>query len=295
MGPRTPIYRLAADAEVMTRPAQTFYVLNETPCPYLPERRERKLITELRGGDAAETFSQLSRAGFRRSHGFAYRPACHGCAACVPVRVLAGRFRPSRSFQRILRLNRDVRAFECPPQVSHEQFAVFDRYIEARHGDGEMAGMTFRDYRAMVEETRLDTCVAEFRSGDGQLIGACLADWLEDGPSAVYSFFDPAFARQSPGTYMILWLIEEARRRDLPHVYLGYWIAGSRKMAYKARFQPVQGLGRDGWRPLPAINGATADGAAAERAPITDVLGRERPAARAAIRTAPANRPAPTP
>ncbi|MGF1612119.1 MAG: arginyltransferase [Kiloniellales bacterium] len=266
MGPRTPIYRLPADGEVITRPAQTFYVLNETPCPYLPERRERKLITELRGSNAAETFSRLSRAGFRRSHGFAYRPACSGCAACVPVRVLADRFRLSRSFQRILRFNQDVRIANRPPQVSHEQFAVFDRYIGTRHGDGEMAGMTFRDYRAMVEETRLDTCVTEFRSGAGRLIGACLADWLEDGPSAVYSFFDPAYSRQSPGTYMILWLIEEARRRRLPHVYLGYWIASSRKMAYKARFQPIEGLGPDGWRPLPlgsrANDGAPMNGKA---------------------------------
>ena len=103
----------------------------------------------------------------------------------------------------------------------------------------------------MVEETRLDTRIAEFCDADGKLAAVCLVDWLEDGPSAVYSFFEPALAGQSLGTYMVLWLIGEARHRGLSYVYLGYWIADSSKMAYKARFRPVEGLGPDGWRVLP--------------------------------------------
>ena len=229
---------------------QVFYVLHETACPYLPNRRERKLITELRGSDADRLYSRLSRAGFRRSHSFAYRPSCSNCAACVPVRVVASAFRPRRTLARIARLNRDLTAEVRPARVTEEQYRLFSRYLNARHGDGEMAGMTTRDYRSMVEDSFLDTRLIEFRDPAGRLVAACLADWLEDGPSAVYSFFDPALARRSLGSYVVIWLIEEARRQGLAYTYLGYWIGASPKMAYKARFQPLEGLGPEGWQPL---------------------------------------------
>jgi arginine-tRNA-protein transferase len=229
---------------------QAYYVLAETPCPYLPGRRERKLITELTGPTVLPRYSLLSRAGFRRSHNFAYRPACAGCGACVPVRVAADRFRVSRSLRRVARANAGLAAGDRPARASTEQYALFARYIASRHDDGEMAGMTIDDYRGMLEHTLVETGLVEFRAGDGSLVAGCLTDWLDDGPSAVYSFFEPAWARRSLGTYIVLWLIEEARRRGLPHVYLGYWIAGSPKMAYKARFQPLQALGPQGWRDL---------------------------------------------
>lgn len=219
----------------------------ETPCPYLPGRYERKLMTEIGGAQAAETYSLLSRAGFRRSHNYAYRPACNGCAACVAVRVRAADFTPSRSLRRVESLNRHLVAEYQPAHATREQFAVFNRYIRSRHGDGEMAGMTFSEYRAMVEDSRLDTRVTEFRDGDGGLVAGCLTDHLEDGLSAVYSFFEPSLSRHGLGNYMVLWLIREARRRALPFVYLGYWIGESPKMAYKARFQPLEGLGPAGW------------------------------------------------
>lgn len=231
---------------------QPFYVLVETPCPYLPGRKERKLATEISGPDAAALYDRLSRAGFRRSHSFAYRPACRSCAACVPVRVLADRFRPSSSLRRVWRINEDLAALSRPPRATSEQFALFTRYLSARHGEGDMAGMSFGEYRTMVEESRLDTRVIEFRDPSGALVAACLGDWLSDGPSAVYSFFEPAQERRSLGSYMVLWLIEQARLAGLPHTYLGYWIAGAPKMAYKARFRPIEGLGPDGWRLLEA-------------------------------------------
>lgn len=232
------------------RRLRPFYVLVETPCPYLPGRKERKLATEIAGPDARALYDRLSRAGFRRSHTFAYRPACASCAACVPVRVLAGRFRPGPSLRRVWRINQDLAASDRPARATREQFALFSRYLQARHGEGDMAGMAFAEYRAMVEESCLDTRVTEFRDPAGTLVAACLADWLADGPSAVYSFFEPALERRSLGSHMVLWLIEQARQAGLPHAYLGYWIAGSPKMAYKARFRPIEGLGPGGWRPL---------------------------------------------
>lgn len=233
-----------------TTPRQTFYVLMETPCPYLPGQRERKLMTEIQGRQAVAIYSGLSRAGFRRSHNFAYRPSCTSCSACVPVRVLAGQFKLSRSLRRVRSMNKGLRVEERPSQATREQFALFNRYIRSRHGDGEMAGMNFEEYKGMVEETCLDTSVAEFREPDGTLVAACLTDWLEEGPSAVYSFFEPTLARRSFGNHMVLWLIEAAQRRGQPHVYLGYWIKDSPKMAYKTRFQPIEGLGPAGWQRL---------------------------------------------
>ena len=132
-----------------------------------------------------------------------------------------------------------------------EQYALFARYLSARHADGEMAGMTYADYVAMVEDSPLNTLIAEYRDRAGKLIGACLVDRLHDGLSAVYSFFEPSQSERSLGTYMIQRLIERTRAAGLPYLYLGYWISGSRKMAYKANFRPLEGLTSRGWTVLP--------------------------------------------
>ncbi len=250
MGPRTDTSAGLVSHAERAAPKQVFHVLMETPCPYLPGRRERKLMTEIQGRDAVVTYSRLSRAGFRRSHNYAYRPACSACDACIPVRVRASDFMPGDSLRRVWRLNESLIADDRPASATQDQYALFARYLRSRHGDGEMAGMTYVDYRMMVGETRLDTRLTEFREPGGRLVAACLTDCLEDGPSAVYSFFEPELSKRSLGTFMVLWLIEAARRRRLPHVYLGYWVSGSGKMAYKARFRPIEGLGPNGWRLL---------------------------------------------
>src|SRR5215813_10956908 len=125
--------------------------------------------------------------------------------------------------------------------------------IRVRHHDGDMADMDFDDYRAMVEESPVETAIVEFRddSAEGRLVGACLVDWLSSGVSAVYSYFDPTDPRRGLGTYMILWLANAAAKRGLPYVYLGYWIADSSKMAYKRAFRPLEFFGPEGWTELP--------------------------------------------
>ncbi len=225
------------------------------PCPYLAGKVERHLFAEITGPGGAEAYDALARAGFRRSHRVAYRPACTGCSACVPVRVAALRFQPGRSQRRVARANEDLTATMLPPAASDEQFRLFTRYQQSRHGDGEMARMGFEDYRGMVEESAVATALLEFRAADGKLMAACLFDRLNDGLSAVYSFFDPAEAARGLGTYAVMWLIEQARREHRPYVYLGYWIADSRKMAYKTRFKPLECLSGGHWRPL-TLSGA---------------------------------------
>ncbi len=232
------------------RRPQFFYTTAPLPCPYLQGRTERKIVTELTGPDAEALHDKLSRAGFRRSHNIAYSPVCPGCSACVPIRIVVSQFEANRAQRKLAARNAHVLVQEMPARATAEQYALFQRYQQARHGEGDMAAMGFYDYRAMVEDTPITTGMVEFRDARDRLLGACLTDWLTDGLSAVYSFFDPELARQSLGSYAILWLVERARALNLPYVYLGYWVPESRKMAYKSRFRPSEVLVGGVWRVL---------------------------------------------
>ncbi len=236
----------------MTLPSSStrFYYSAPAPCPYVPGRIERRIFADLCGPQAASNYEILSEAGFRRSLGFAYRPACPGCNACVPVRIPVAAFRDTRGWRRVRAANADLVASERPARATTEQYALFQRYQAARHSDGEMARMGLADYQAMVEVGAIRSLILELRSRDGTLVGACLTDRMANGFSAVYSFYDPDQPWRSTGSFLILTLIDMARREGLDHVYLGYWIADSRKMAYKARFRPLETLTRDGWRLL---------------------------------------------
>lgn len=232
------------------RRPQFFYTTAPLPCPYLSGRTERKIVTELTGADAEALHDRLSRAGFRRSHNIAYAPVCPGCRACIPIRVNVAAFDPNRTQRRVMAANAGIEGFEVPARATTEQFALFQRYQAARHADGDMAAMGFYDYRAMVEDTPIDTMMIEFRDHADALVAACLTDRLADGLSAVYSFFEPALAKRSLGIWMVLWLVKRAGTLRLPYVYLGYWVPESRKMAYKAHFRPSEILWGGQWRTL---------------------------------------------
>lgn len=234
-----------------------FYLSGPLPCPYLPDRVERKLFTRLTGNPETdvEINSTLTRAGFRRSHDVAYRPACHDCNACIPVRVPVKSFSRSRSLRRIAALNRDLTLEISGHDVTDEHYDLFMSYQEARHPDSEMAHMSFHDFAYMLHEGAVDTHIYQLRDSSGVLVGGMITDHVSDGFSAVYSFFDPQQPHRSLGAQLILTLIDQAKQKDLPYVYLGYWIAASRKMAYKARFQPLQALGPQGWDWLDLTDG----------------------------------------
>jgi len=232
------------------RRPQFFYTTAPLPCPYVPGRTERKVVTEITGPEAESLHDRLSRAGFRRSHNIAYAPVCPGCNSCIPIRIPVATFQPDRTLRKIARANAAMEGFDTPARATAEQYQLFQRYQQARHGDGDMATMSFYDYRAMVEDTPIETAITEFRDPDDRLVGACLTDRLGDGLSAVYSYFLPGLEKRSIGSFTILWLIERARALELPYVYLGYWVPESRKMAYKARFRPSEILQGGGWRPL---------------------------------------------
>ena len=241
--------------------APQFYLTASSPCPYLPGQEERKVFTHLAGARAAELNEALTVGGFRRSQNIAYRPACERCRACVSVRVKTDAFAPTRSLRRIARANADLVGEAMPPYPTAEQYALFRRYIDARHDGGGMADMSVLDYAMMIEDTQVSTQLVEYRrrgpdtfvtgTGEGDLVAVALADRLGDGFSMVYSFFDPDLSdRRSLGTHMIQDHIVRARAAGLPHVYLGYWVPGSAKMHYKTRFQPQEHLTPQGWRPV---------------------------------------------
>jgi leucyl-tRNA---protein transferase len=227
-----------------------FFTTAPLPCPYIAGRLERKIVTELSGPDAEVLHEALSRAGFRRSHSIAYTPACPGCNACIAVRIVVDEFRARRTMRRIINLNSSLLTRQITARATAEQYRLFSRYQESRHAGGDMALMGFYDYRSMIEDSPVDTFLVEFRTPENALKAVVLTDRMSDGLSAVYSFYDPDTPQLSLGTYMILWLIEEAQRLGLPYVYLGYWIAESPKMSYKSRFAPLEAFGPGGWRPL---------------------------------------------
>jgi arginine-tRNA-protein transferase len=232
-----------------------FFLTPGGPCPYLPGRIERKVFARLSGSYAQPLSEALTHSGFRRSQSIAYRPACEGCSACVSVRILASEFETSRTFRRVLQRNDDLIRTEVVPEATREQFSLLRTYLDARHAGGGMSDMGLFDYVAMVEETPVDTQIVEYRRAGaegrpGPLIACALTDVLRDGVSMVYSFFHPGEDARSLGTFMILDHIRDAKSRGLPHVYLGYWVEGSEKMAYKTRFRPMEALTRDGWQRL---------------------------------------------
>lgn len=231
-----------------------FYVTNPAPCPYLPDRRERKAFTNLAIADADALHHVLSRSGFRRSQSIAYRPACTRCNACRSVRVLTRSFEAGRSDRRTIARNSDLVRRPVPAEATREQYRLLSRYLSARHDKGGMSEMTYRDYGAMVGGSPVQSLIFEYREGSGPeapLVAAAITDIMRDGLSMVYTFYDPEKAgRRSLGHFLILDHIRHACELGLPHLYLGYWVKGSPKMDYKRRYKPLEMLDGDSWRPI---------------------------------------------
>ena len=240
--------------------APQFYVTAPQPCPYLHGRAERKLFTALHGENAAELNNALSRQGFRRSQNVLYRPSCESCLACMSARIRVADFQPSRTQRRLMRRNEGLKRLATSAWATEEQFDLFRLYLDRRHADGGMADMDIFEFAAMVEETPVKTRVIEYRCdgrdparlapGEDHLAAVCLTDVLDDGLSLVYSFYDPALTPASLGTYLILDHVEIARAAKLPYVYLGYWVPGSRKMDYKARFSALEIYKGGAWQDI---------------------------------------------
>ena len=238
---------------------------------------ERKLFTALQG-DVAETLNNsLSKQGFRRSQNVLYRPSCADCSACLSARIRVEDFKPSKSQRRTLNRNKRLERRASSPWATEEQFALFRRYLDSRHADGGMADMDIFEFAAMVEETPIRSRVIEYSdlaAERGDLTAVCLTDVLDDGLSMVYSFYDPDHANASLGTYVILDHIEIARDAGLPYVYLGYWVPGSPKMAYKSNFAGLEVYRKGAWESVQGAEAYSADTHPLSVDPIAEQVAR---------------------
>lgn len=226
-----------------------FYVTTAYPCGYLDDRQARSLIAAPQHLIDADVYSQLIRQGFRRSGKFAYRPHCEGCQACIPVRLPVREFIRHRSQRRAWKQHGNLSVCVTELRYDEEHYALYHAYQQARHPGGGMDADNAAQYRSFLAESNVDTVLVEFREGE-TLRMVSVVDCVQDGLSAVYTFYDCSDPKAAYGTYNVLWLAAWCRQLNLPYLYLGYWIAESRKMAYKINFEPLEGLLDGGWRTL---------------------------------------------
>ena len=226
-----------------------FYATSPYPCSYLPGRDARSQVATPTHLIDAEVYSALVRRGFRRSGAFTYRPHCLNCKACIPVRLPVAELQYSRAQRRAIRNHAELTVRQRPLAFVAEHYALYSRYQNARHAGGGMDEDGHEQYAHFLLQSNVDTRLIEFSEGDTVRM-VSIIDVLEDGLSSVYTFYDPDVPGASFGTYNILWQARQCSALELPYLYLGYWIADSRKMAYKSRFSPIEGLIDGHWQTL---------------------------------------------
>lgn len=224
-----------------------FYLTAPYPCSYLSGREARSQVVTPSELVNDAVYSQLIRDGFRRSGLYTYRPQCDQCHACVPVRLMVDEFSPSRSQRRAWKRNQHLHAEVREQVFETEHYQLYRQYQASRHPGGGMDQDGAEQYRSFLLQSGVTTLLVEFRD-ESALRMVSLVDVVEDGLSSVYTFFDPDLPQAGFGTYNILWQADLCRRLGLPYLYLGYWIAESDKMAYKANFRPLQGRINGTWQ-----------------------------------------------
>nr|WP_242521643.1 arginyltransferase [Motiliproteus sp. SC1-56] len=223
-----------------------FYATPEHPCSYLPRRQAKTLFVDPSAELDQCNYSLLSDLGFRRSGPHIYRPHCEGCSACISARIPVNLFRPNRGQRRVLRRNQDLEMRISEPHFSEELYQLYRRYITARHADGDMYPPSPEQFDSFLIRSNHHTRFYQLHHHE-RLVAVAVMDQLDQGLSAIYTFFEPEMAHRSLGQYAILRQIEITREHNHPFLYLGYWIRGCQKMAYKTNYRPIQLLINGQW------------------------------------------------
>jgi arginine-tRNA-protein transferase len=232
-----------------------FYATAPYACSYLPNHEARSQVATPPQLITTKIYSELIKAGFRRSGHFTYRPYCDQCQSCIATRIQASYFIPNRSQKRAFLKHSNLQSKIMTLQFTPEHFALYKRYQQSRHAtqiDGSTADSNEDEedqYRQFLIQSHIDSFLVEFRE-NGVLRMVSVIDAVSDGLSSVYTFYDASKTKASYGTYGILWQVEKAKELQLPFVYLGYYIQESQKMSYKASYKPIEGLVNGVWMNL---------------------------------------------
>ncbi|MDE2235204.1 MAG: arginyltransferase [Gammaproteobacteria bacterium] len=213
-------------------------------CSYLPDKTARMLFVNKDSVPSKHIYSRLAAQGFRRSGQLLYRPACEHCHACIPVRIPVSDFSPNRTQRKTWQRNQDVDVRIHTPELTDEHYRLYQSYLNWRHPNETRFQTPASDYAALLAGQA--TCCIEFRI-QSRLVCVAVTDILIDALSSIYTYYEPELHNRSLGTFSILWQIDAARRRNHHWLYIGYWIAASKKMAYKDRFRPFEKLTEHGW------------------------------------------------
>lgn len=223
-----------------------FYATPDHPCSYLSGRQAKTLFVDPKAQLDTKTYSELSDLGFRRSGQHVYRPHCNHCSACLSARIPIKEFTFSKNQKRVLNANSDLAVHIARPDMTEEVYALYERYINERHFDGDMHPPTQEQFESFLINSGQETYFLEFRV-DNRLLAVAVADQLRQGLSAIYTFFDPAESKRSLGKLAVLKQIQITAAQGLPYLYLGYWIRGCQKMDYKVQYRPVEILVDNQW------------------------------------------------
>ena len=217
---------------------------------YLDDQEASTLFLDPQQTVTAEIYDALTQLGFRRSGQHLYRPQCDACNACQSVRVRVADFKPSRQQNRAFKRNQDLSWKLVPTDFNQEHYQLYERYLNSRHADGDMYPPSEEQFKNFLLVNQRWSNLVEFRDPDGKLVAVAAVDQLQDGLSAIYTFFDPEEKNRSLGVFAILWQLKQASVMQLPYVYLGYWIKACRKMNYKQDYQPLEILNKQVWQPF---------------------------------------------
>ncbi|WP_114417769.1 arginyltransferase [Marinospirillum perlucidum] len=227
-----------------------FYQTMPHTCSYLPNREATTLFLDPQQPLTQDVYDSLSQVGFRRSGRHLYRPHCQNCNACQSVRIRAEDFQPNRQQRKVWNRNQDLTTWVVEAQFKEEYYDLYEHYLEVRHADGDMYPPSVDQFRSFLLLNASWARLVEFRDPDHRLLAVAAMDRLNAGLSAIYTFYAPEEKRRSLGVYAILWQIELAKKLNLPHVYLGYWIQDCQKMNYKQNYQPLEILQQQEWVPF---------------------------------------------